>query len=645
MHDEDISKRYCFCFFIDGLDEWEEQDKINFDNTDMVHELTKWTECDARNIKICASSREDNAFMNGFSPEKRIRLQYLTRQDMVAFINNRLDFPSSSHELSPYEKQELVYSITTKADGIFLWVALVMRRLRDMVENWASFSQLKTEIGSLPEGIEDLFDHIFRSPKRSVQKIAYQTFVILLRWKELERQWDRGNDLQVWGDSPQLPIPLSAYYFIDKQPLELGYHDTFTITKSSEQFSESDMFEQARRLLMGTCKGLVEVKETGLGPVLSFTHRSVPEFLKFRRDKMNEILRDFNPDKAICQLLLAYVENGLPRSRADHKKLSLFTQRVLKIRHHCQPAPPFQFEERWNAALIELGVTVLPPEHGTFAIPQDIETSTVIAENPNAENSHDIASPLYIAACLAYSAYVKWKIKSDPAVTQSHFQKTLLFWCALHSRGKNINEALSIINALLEHDLHSPILDDLSYSYSLHKYRSNMTNWHHFMLTFMVAPWGECRSALSWAVIQKFLQLGADPRFWLTVEAVISKKIKTARPVWVYKFYTGFERHHCATVSKANQNETALLLDSSEKWNNRTMSFKEIIEASSHEKKQEILLLIDQNMRRLELEENEEPTIRRLLGVLYKYFQWNWAVIWIIGKSTSAALLAHAHPL
>ena len=256
MQDEDISKHHCFCFFIDGLDEWEELDKINFDSTDMVHELTQWSDTDARNIKICASSREYNAFVNGFSPEKRIRLQDLTQQDMVSFTNNRLDFPSSSHELSPHEKQQLVGSIVTKADGIFLWVTSVVRRLREMAENWASFSQLETEIGCLPEGIEGLFDHIFHSLKRSDQKIAYQTFAILLRWGELERQWDGDNSSQSWDNMSQLSIPLSAYYFIDKHPLELGYHDTFTITKPSEQFSESDRFEQARRLLMGTCNRL-----------------------------------------------------------------------------------------------------------------------------------------------------------------------------------------------------------------------------------------------------------------------------------------------------------------------------------------------------------------------------------------------------
>ena len=623
MQDEDISKHHCFCFFIDGLDEWEELDKINFDSTDMVHELTQWTETDARNIKICASSREYNAFVNGFSPEKRIRLQDLTQQDMVSFTNNRLDFPSSSHELSPHEKQQLVDSIITKADGIFLWVALVVRRLREMAENWASFSQLETEIGCLPEGIEGLFDHIFHSLKRSDQKIAYQTFAVLLRWEGLRRL----RELELKSSAMQhLSIPLSAYYFIDKHPLELGYHHTFPITKPPERFSESDMFEQARRLLMGTCKGLVEVKEERWdGLVLSFTHRSVPEFLKFRRDEMNEILRDFSPDKAICQLLLAYLENGLPRSRANEMKLSLFTQRVLELRHHFQPAPPFEFEERWNAgaALIELGVRDPLPGCGQFGVPVNMVGSVKVAESPD-RGTTVIASPLYIAAYLEYSAYVKWKVKSNPTVIQFHFQKTLLFWCAL-SRQKYTDEALSIIHLLFEHGLHSPVLGDLFDSGISATTRSSLTNWHHFMLTFLVNKWDPHRSTLLWPTMQKFLELGADPCFWLAIKAGESD--------WAdYEFYTGLDKQYGATVTALERSE---LLDLSEIRASRTISFKEVIEASTHERKQEILLLIDRNMRRLELDKEEPTTIRRLLGVLHNCFQWNWTVTWIIGKSTN----------
>ena len=132
----------------------------------------------------------------------------------------------------------------------------------------------------------------------------------------------------------------------------------------------------------------------------------MPEFLKFRRDEMNEILRDFSPDKAICQLLLAYLENGLPRSRANDRKLGIFTQLVLEIRHHFQPAPPFEFEERWNAALIELGVRDPLPECGQFEVPMTMMGSVKVAESP-IDGTSVIASPLYIAAYLEYSAYVK----------------------------------------------------------------------------------------------------------------------------------------------------------------------------------------------------------------------------------------------
>ena len=603
----------------------------------MVHELIQWTETAARNIKICASSREDNAFTNGFSPEKRLRLQDLTRRDMAMFIHDRLEFQLRSHELSPYEKQDLVISIITKADGIFLWVALVVRRLREMAENWASFSQLETEIGSLPEGLEELFVHIFDSLKRSDQRIAYQTFAIILRWDELEtwRQHEMHENRHILDF---LSIPLSAYYFIDKHPLELGYHYTFPITKPSGQFSESDVSDQAHRLLMGTCKGLVEAKpETMISlnssnrdaQVLSFTHRSVPEFLKSRRDQMNQMLTDFSPDKAVCQLLLAYLESGLfrIRHRSGYIILSYLTQFVLSIRHHFQiPASPFNFEERWNAALIELGVTDPPSEGRRFGFSYDLGVLIRVARNLNGYGEHEIVSPLYIAAYLAYSEYVKWKIESNPTVIQSHFKRTLLFWCSLQSK-KKVHEVLSIIDVLLEHGLHSSVSGN-TYGYEIIPTRkSSMTNWHTFMLTFLVHKWDKHRYTLFWAVMQRFLEVGADPFFWLTV--------KPEQNNWLFEFYVGLEKQHLETFSTSKGVKTTLLLDLSGTRNNQTMSFREIIEASSHEKKQEILQLIDRNMQRLGLDEKAEQSSRRLSGVLYTGLQWKWTIIYLIGKSTN----------
>ena len=75
-----LYKKHCFCFFIDGLDEYE--GTYQEDCKAMVELLCSWTEFAPADVKVCVSSREYNVFMNAFSPNRRLRLQDLTQNDM-----------------------------------------------------------------------------------------------------------------------------------------------------------------------------------------------------------------------------------------------------------------------------------------------------------------------------------------------------------------------------------------------------------------------------------------------------------------------------------------------------------------------------------------------------------------------------------
>ncbi|KAL3479381.1 hypothetical protein BJX99DRAFT_255639 [Aspergillus californicus] len=74
-----LYSRHCFCYFIDGLDEY--QETLQEDHRTITQFLKNWTATAPQGIKICVSSREYNVFLNAFTIEKRLRLQDLTRTD------------------------------------------------------------------------------------------------------------------------------------------------------------------------------------------------------------------------------------------------------------------------------------------------------------------------------------------------------------------------------------------------------------------------------------------------------------------------------------------------------------------------------------------------------------------------------------
>ncbi|EFQ32691.1 uncharacterized protein GLRG_07835, partial [Colletotrichum graminicola M1.001] len=108
-----------FCFFIDGLDELENTSE--FSHGDLVSLLNDWHRRSSGHVKLVVSSREHNVFVDGFSTSQRICLHEITRWDLERFSKDKLNGIQSSQV-----RDEIVYKIVEKAQGIFFWVTLVV---------------------------------------------------------------------------------------------------------------------------------------------------------------------------------------------------------------------------------------------------------------------------------------------------------------------------------------------------------------------------------------------------------------------------------------------------------------------------------------------------------------------------------------
>lgn len=144
----------CFCFFIDGLDEF-----IGDQNAliDLFQGLAS-----SSNAKLCVSSRPLRAFQKAFEFSPKLQLQDLTESDIRKYISDKL--PASLESLIAVENSFWISNITNgiigKAEGVFLWVNLAVKDQNAGIDNNDTLRQLQERLQRLPSEIEDLYAYM-----------------------------------------------------------------------------------------------------------------------------------------------------------------------------------------------------------------------------------------------------------------------------------------------------------------------------------------------------------------------------------------------------------------------------------------------------------------------------------------------------
>ncbi|CCT68031.1 related to small s protein [Fusarium fujikuroi IMI 58289] len=146
------SSSSAFCIFIDGLDEAEELQHLpwpEWTSAEVIHKLLK-----VDKIKLCASSREENAFCSFFSGQSRLRIHQLNDCDITLFVKARLDICV----LGRFGRDHLSHEIVKKAEGVFLWAALVVDSLnRAIRQGNVSIEMLQERIQQTPSELSTLY--------------------------------------------------------------------------------------------------------------------------------------------------------------------------------------------------------------------------------------------------------------------------------------------------------------------------------------------------------------------------------------------------------------------------------------------------------------------------------------------------------
>lgn len=325
IHSPRALSEHRVCLFIDGLDEFEG------DYWRLSQRLVKW--CASDDMKLCVSSRPTNEFSKAFNVVPgaiRFCLHELTKPNMLHFVRDTFEKDQRYADACSDNPEcaSLVELIVDRADGVFLWVELVVNELLVGMGNSWSLVQLQQRLDEIPNDLRLFFGQMLgRVDRLEGVKLARSFMLLQLRrsgrLRELASTVYAHAILDDMADNPNLEIQL-----LDGSLGPYLSNDQ-CISKCS----------QMCRRLIGRCQGLLDIYETGWEfpdcHMIRFFHRTVADFLKEpeMQSDLQKLGRGFNPTRALAHVLLASVKwaqfyqnpiyhHDQQRSRMHNKGLS-----------------------------------------------------------------------------------------------------------------------------------------------------------------------------------------------------------------------------------------------------------------------------------------------------------------------------------
>ncbi|CAD6572041.1 MAG: hypothetical protein ASARMPRED_005011 [Alectoria sarmentosa] len=308
-----------FCFFVDGLDE------CAGEHVEIISVLSSLATSET--IKVCLSSRPWNIFENAFgkSTDRKLLLQDFNAPDIKLYVKDMFESNDQYLQLKVQDNryEGLAKEIVGKAQGVFLWVFLVVRSLRRGLTNADTLLVLQTRLRQFPTDLKEFYLQMVGNIEDIYHEQMAQTLHIALSLSE--------------------PSPVLLYCFLDEAD------EAYAERPETKPWDVPEIFSQCKvmgRRLNARCAGLIEpfrdrwVKNPIFKYKVDFLHRTARDFLLGQ--DMPELLArrmqtPFDVRAYLCRALLALFKLAClePNSRMllDHldRTVSRITGHVHEI--------------------------------------------------------------------------------------------------------------------------------------------------------------------------------------------------------------------------------------------------------------------------------------------------------------------------
>ncbi|KAF7191125.1 Vegetative incompatibility protein HET-E-1 [Pseudocercospora fuligena] len=417
LRDDRMTSR--FCFLIDGLDEFDG------DHRDLIECLDALSTQGF--IKLLVSSRPWNVFHAAYGRSDQVwwlRLQDLTSHDMDLFITSRFENDSRFQALMMRERsrgyerfgaRDILYQLRQSAEGVFLWVDLVIKTLRCGLGEHDTLAGLSKRLKFLPREIDAMLQHIFESIEPVYRQLAARSFLVL---DSLQSHWTG------------LPVTWVAYL---GHELELGSSGLPGIDVYEMEKNEQSR-QAAEQMVRRCCRDLIEVHyvegnteelQQSTFPFrfvgrtyIRYGHRTMFDFIRSKvQDGYLQSLAgcSFDSMLSVCKLLVLVSAPALPEKYADIVRE--FMRVNYKVYHSMQSELELLSLVR---QLINLGVRLESDGHTCC---QGMENSLL---------SHDGFSPLSIQPWLDH--YLELRVATLVGCAALLWRSERLFWSLLTAK-------------------------------------------------------------------------------------------------------------------------------------------------------------------------------------------------------------------
>lgn len=322
---------YRLFLVIDGLDEYGGRPA---DIIELMSALNKLP-----SVKICVSSRPDNAFMDAYGVmTTRLFMERFNKADIAGFVRDRFE----SHALFKQDEDRntlgahLIHQVVNDSNGVFLWVRLVVDDLEEGLTDRNTIVQLQRRLDSLPTELESFYDHMLDRVDK--------------RYRE-----DAASMLLTAYHAHDLLSPL-AFWFASERSRELEEDGQ---TKPTDSRTNNRRRGEMEFRLRSYSRGLLVIQELPLtsprlialpssslfGQKVNFLHRTIREFLV--RDHVIQRLDDWlssdlDIDELICKATRAEIR-GSPNDTGYFARdgpisglISIFDSHCAKL--HTKPS-------------------------------------------------------------------------------------------------------------------------------------------------------------------------------------------------------------------------------------------------------------------------------------------------------------------
>ena len=351
-----VLSRAKICLFVDGLDEFDG------DHNEIIHFFKGIPSISKGKIKLCLSSRPWSVFEKAFQNLPTLRLQDLTYQDMVQYVVDKFRGDQRLRIVlqdEGFDGEKFVSELVTRADGVFLWVTLVVRALTKDYCEGDRVLDLRRKLLLLPTSLDDLFQYTLFGTQPSSSLLHASSIFQLIRARELVCEFT--------GDLTSTSLNLRELAFA-REPNVKAIADLELHREKSEEALRR--CHDTKAIIEGCCVGLLGIKDNSrqqLREVGIEGHDFSTNEIKFIQSKVTYIhrtVRDFLMSPDTWDALLQYTSKEHFDPHICHI-VSFVLQ--LKLPLH-QPRQHRHLDEWWPGIVLSMTHARLSRPHS--AAPQ-----------------------------------------------------------------------------------------------------------------------------------------------------------------------------------------------------------------------------------------------------------------------------------